>query len=63
MRIILIYLARTCRAIGNWHVDAAEWWNGLAGRLDALATPHAFTSDNIAKCEPYDPQKHGEPRR
>jgi hypothetical protein len=61
MRIILIYLARACRAIGNWHVDAGEWWNGLAGRLDALAAP-CVVSDNIAKIEPYDREKHGERR-
>lgn len=60
MRIINIYLARTCRKIGDWHVDAADFWKRQADVFDARATPLA--SDNIASIEPYDREKHGEVR-
>lgn len=62
MRIILIYLARACRAIADRHVDAAEAWQARAAMLEARAGL-TVTSDNIAKCEPYDPAKHGEVRK
>lgn len=60
MRLIQIRLAKIFRKLAAWHVDRADIWQRRAGTLDARAM--AAASDNIAKLEPYDRTKHGEPR-
>ena len=62
MRIIFLYLARLCRAIGNRHVDRADLWRRRADRFDRRAKLRV-RSDNIATIEPYDPERHGEVRK
>ena len=57
MRIINIHLAKMCRTIGEWHVDRADVWKRRADAFDARAS--VLTSDNIARIEPYEREKHG----
>ena len=57
MRFINLYLAKVCRAIGDWHVDRADSWERRADMFNARAM--GVKSDNIARIEPYDREKHG----